>query len=198
MGNRDPRVDAYLAKQADFAKPILTYLRDVIHAACPEVEETIKWGAPHFEYKGMLGGMAAFKHHCAFGFWKGSLVMGDSSKSSEAMGSFGRITRVSDLPPKATLAGYVKKAMRLNEENVPRPKTKLPKREIPVPDDLALALKKNGKARTTFDALSPSQRREYVEWIVDAKRDETRRRRMAQAIEWLSEGKARNWKYEKC
>lgn len=180
------------------SQPILTHLRDIIHAACPDVEETIKWGAPHFEYRGMLGGMAAFKQHCAFGFWKGSLVMGDSSKSSEAMGSFGRITRVSDLPPKATLAGYVKRAMKLNEEHVPRPQSKVPKppkKEILVPDDFAGALKKNRKTQAAFDAFSPSHRREYVEWIAEAKQDATRDKRIATAIEWLAEGKSRNWKY---
>jgi hypothetical protein len=200
MGKRDPRVDAYIGKSADFAKPILTHLRDVIHSACPDAEETMTWSAPHFEYKGMLGGMAAFKEHCAFGFWKGALVTGDATKG-EAMGGFGRITKVSDLPPKAVLAGFVKKAMKLNEENVPRPKTKVPKppkAEIPVPDYLAAALKKNRKAQATFDAFSPSHRREYLEWITEAKQEDTRRRRMAQAIEWMSEGKSRNWKYEKC
>lgn len=201
MGKRDPRVDAYIGKSADFAKPILTHVREVVHSACPDVEETMKWSVPHFDYKGTLGGMAAFKAHCAFGFWKGALVTGEATKAQDAMGSFGRITKVSDLPPKAALASFVKRAMKLNEENVPRPKSKvptLPKKEIPVPDYLVSALKKNRKAQATFDAFSPSHRREYLEWITEAKQEDTRRRRMAQAIEWMSEGKARNWKYEKC
>ena len=200
MPNRDPRIDAYIEKSADFAKPILTHVRSVIHSACPDVEETIKWGMPHFEYKGMLGGMAAFKEHCAFGFWKHSLVTGDTTKGREAMGGFGRLTKVSDLPPKATLASYVKKAMQLNEENVPRPKTKSPKgprKEIPVPDYFVAALKKNGKAQAAFDAFSPSHRYEYLEWITDAKQEATRQRRMSQAIKWISEGKARNWRYQR-
>ena len=201
MSTRDPRVDAYIAKSADFAKPILSHLREVVHSACPDVEETLKWGAPHFVYKGMLGGMASFKQHCAFGFWKGSLVIGeDATAASQAMGSFGRITRVADLPPKSTLAGYVKKASKLNEDGTPRPKTKVPKppkKEIPVPADFATALRKNKKARTTFEAFSPSHRREYLEWITDAKQNETRQRRMATTIEWLSEGKPLNWKYQK-
>ena len=201
MGTRDPRVDAYIEKSADFAKPILSHLREVVHSACPDVEETLKWGAPHFVYKGMLGGMASFKQHCAFGFWKGSLVIGeDATAASQAMGSFGRITKVADLPPKSTLAGYVKKAAKLNEDGTPRPKTKVPKppkKEIPVPADFATALRKNKKARTTFEAFSPSHRREYLEWITDAKRNETRQRRMATTIEWLGEGKALNWKYQK-
>ena len=200
MGTRDPRVDAYIAKSADFAKPILTHVRDVIHAACPDVAETMKWSAPHFEYKGMLGGMAAYKEHCAFGFWKGALVTGDATKGPEAMGSFGRLTKISDLPPRAALSGFVKKAMKLNEENVPRPKSKVPKpprKEIAVPDDLAAALGKNRKARAAFDAFSPSHRHEYLEWITEAKQAETRQRRMAQALEWMSEGKSRNWKYER-
>ena len=201
MSTRDPRVDAYIAKSADFAKPILSHLREVVHSACPDVEETLKWGAPHFVYKGMLGGMASFKQHCAFGFWKGSLVIGeDATAASQAMGSFGRITKVADLPPKSTLAGYVKKAAKLNEDGTPRPKTKVPKppkKEIAVPADFATALRKNKKARTTFEAFSPSHRREYLEWITDAKQNETRQRRMATTIEWLSEGKPLNWKYQK-
>jgi uncharacterized protein YdeI (YjbR/CyaY-like superfamily) len=201
MSTRDPRVDAYIEKSADFAKPILSHLREVVHSACPDVEETLKWGAPHFVYKGMLGGMASFKQHCAFGFWKGSLVIGeDATAASQAMGSFGRITKVADLPPKSTLAGYVKKAAKLNEDGTPRPKTKVPKppkKEIPVPADFATALRKNKKARTTFEAFSPSHRREYLEWITDAKQNETRQRRMATTIEWLSEGKPLNWKYQK-
>jgi uncharacterized protein YdeI (YjbR/CyaY-like superfamily) len=199
MGKRDPRVDAYIGKSADFAKPILTHLREVMHSACPDVEETIKWSMPHFDYNGALGGMAAFKKHCAFGFWKGALVTGDDAKSKEAMGSFGCITKVSDLPPKATLAGYVKKAMKLNEENVPRPKSKTakPRKEIPVPAYFAAALKKNRKAQAAFDAFSPSHRWEYLEWITEAKQTATRERRMAQAIEWIAEGKSRNWKYQR-
>ena len=110
MATRDPRVDAYIERSADFAKPILTHLREVVHAACPEVEETLKWNAPTFLYRGMLCGMASFKQHCAFGFWKHALVTGESDKSEEAMGSFGRITSVRDLPSRKVLAGYVKKA----------------------------------------------------------------------------------------
>jgi uncharacterized protein YdeI (YjbR/CyaY-like superfamily) len=201
MGTRDPRVDAYIAKSADFAKPILSHLREVVHSACPDVEETWKWGAPHFDYKGMLCGMASFKQHCAFGFWKGSLVIGeDATAASEAMGSFGRIAKVSDLPPKSTLARYVKKAAKLNEEGTPRPKSKVPKppkKEISVPAYFATELRKNKKARATFAALSPSHQREYLEWITEAKQDETRKRRMATAMEWLSEGKSRNWKYQR-
>jgi uncharacterized protein YdeI (YjbR/CyaY-like superfamily) len=201
MGTRDPRVDAYIAKSADFAKPILSHLREVVHSSCVDVEETLKWGAPHFVYKGMLAGMASFKQHCAFGFWKGSLVIGeDPTAPAEAMGSFGRIMKVSDLPPKSTLADYVKKAAKLNEVGTPRPKSKVPKppkKEIPVPACFATELRRNKKARTTFEALSPSHRREYLEWITEAKQDATRQRRMATAIEWMSEGKSLNWKYQK-
>ena len=201
MGTRDPRVDAYIAKSADFAKPILSHLREVVHSACDDVEETLKWGAPHFVYKGMLAGMASFKQHCAFGFWKGSLVIGeDATAPAEAMGSFGRITKVSDLPPRSTLAGYVKRAAKLNDDGTPRPKSKMPKppkKAIPMPADFAAALKKHKKAQATFEGFSPSHRREYLEWITEAKQEATRKRRMATAIEWLSEGKSLNWKYQR-
>jgi uncharacterized protein YdeI (YjbR/CyaY-like superfamily) len=197
MGTRDPRVDAYIARSAEFARPILSHLREIVHSACPDVEETLKWNAPHFMYRGMLAGMSAFKAHCAFGFWKGSLVTGgDGGLEAQAMGQFGRITSLDDLPPKRVIAGFVKQAMKLNEEGVKIPKRrKTPKPDPVMPTELAEALRKNPKARATFEAFSPSHRREYVEWITEAKGEDTRQRRLANAIEWMAEGKARNWKY---
>ncbi len=158
MGTRDDRVDAYIAKSGDFARPILTHLRDVVHAACPEVEETMKWSFPHFMYKGMLCSMVAFKEHCAFGFWKSSLIVGKGRDDVEkAMGQFGRITALTDLPSKKILSGYVKEAMKLNDAGVKpptRPKPKTP-REVLVPDDLRIALEKNKKALATFEKFAP-------------------------------------------
>jgi len=202
MGQHDPRIDAYIVKAADFAKPILGHLRDTMHAACPECEETLKWSAPSFTYRGkILGGMAAFKQHATFGLWQGALIVGTYGKKlDDAMGQFGRLTKISDLPGKRELTGYIKQAMTLIDDGVKRPPTKdaKPKPPVTAPDDLAAALKKNAKARTTFDAFSPSHRREYVEWITEAKREETRQKRLVQTIEWLAEGKARNWKYMSC
>ncbi|HXE57413.1 MAG TPA: YdeI/OmpD-associated family protein [Gemmatimonadales bacterium] len=199
MGTRDPRVDAYIARAAPFARPILTHLRELVHEACPEVEEAIKWGAPAFMYHGMLCGMAAFTRHCSFGFWKGALVVnGTRAKAGEAAGQFGRITAIADLPARRVLAGYVRKAMRLNEAGAKAPRPpKRPKPRLVVPPDLRAALAQNPRARATFERFSPSHRREYVEWITEAKREETRRRRLATAIAWLAEGKPRNWKYMK-
>lgn len=204
MGTRDPRVDAYIARSADFAKPILTHLREVVHAACPDVEETIKWSFPNFTYKGMLCSMASFKQHCSFGFWKGALVVGTPGSDGDgerAMGQFGRITALSDLPSKKVLTGYIKEAMRLNEAGVKSPTRSKPKakakKELPVPDDLTKALGKNKKALATFENFSPSHRREYIEWITEAKAEDTRNRRLATAVEWMAEGKPRNWKYMK-
>jgi len=199
MGTRDARVDAYIAKSADFAKPILTHLREVVHAACPEVEETMKWSFPHFMYDGMLCSMASFKQHCAFGFWKGALVFDGEARDKDAMGHFGRITALSDLPPKRELAGYVKKAMALNDAGVKAPtRTKVAlKREVVVPDDFMAALRKNKKALATFEGFSPSHKREYVEWVTGAKREETRARRLQTAVEQMAEGKTQNWKYER-
>ncbi|MFI5403163.1 MAG: YdeI family protein [Planctomycetota bacterium] len=198
MGSRDARVDAYLKKSAAFARPILTHLREVVHEACPDVVETIKWGMPSFEYKGLLCGIAAFKAHCAFGFWKHALVVGDDAKARAAMGSFGRVTSLADLPSKAVLRRYVRKAMRLNEQGVkaPREKTR-PRKAVPMHPELKRALAGSRKAAATFKAFSPSHQREYLEWIAEAKRDETRARRVAQAIEWLADGKPQNWKYMK-
>lgn len=201
MGTRDARVDAYIAKSAPFARPILGHLRAVVHAACPDVEETIKWGMPHFMHHGMLCGMAAFKRHCAFGFWRGALILdARGRKFDEAMGQFGCIRKVSDLPSKRVIAGYVRQAMRLNESGVKgreASKSKGPKKPLRTPPDLAAALARSRRAAATFAAFPPSRRREYVEWIVEAKRSETRARRLAQTIAWLVDGKSRNWKYEK-
>lgn len=195
----DPRIDAYIAQSPDFAQPILAHLRAVVHAACPEVEETIKWSRPHFLYKGMLCGMSAFKAHCAFGFWKGTLLFPGTTEK-ESMGHFGRLASVKDLPSKKVLAGYVKQAMQLNEEGAVTPARARPAapRTVTVPAYFAAALKSNQAALARFDAGSPSFRREYVDWLEEAKTEATRLRRMAQAIEWIAEGKARNWKYEKC
>jgi uncharacterized protein YdeI (YjbR/CyaY-like superfamily) len=198
MGKRDPRVDAYIKRAAPFAQPILTAIRDTVHSACPDVEEAIKWSFPHFVYKGVLCSMAAFKEHAAFGFWKGSLVI-DRAKGGDGMGQFGRITKRSDLPSPKVLAGYVKKAAALNEQGVkvPRAAKRPAATAVKVPAALASALARNDRARTGFDTLSPSHKREYVEWITEAKTATTRDRRLAQAIEWMAKGKSRNWKYER-
>jgi uncharacterized protein YdeI (YjbR/CyaY-like superfamily) len=201
MATRDPRIDAYIAKSADFAQPILEHLRATVHAACPEVEETLKWSSPHFIYRArLLCGMSAFKHHVAFGFWLGKLVA-STGKDDEAMGQFGCITRVADLPSRKSLSGLIRKAMALSDAGATSPsrtKAAKPRPPIEVPDDLAAAFVKNRKARATFDGFSNTNRREYVEWITEAKRADTRTRRLAQAIEWLAEGKPRNWKYMDC
>lgn len=197
MGTKDARVDAYIAKAADFAKPILTQLRGTVHQACPGVEETMKWSFPHFTYHGMLASMASFKAHCAFGFWKGALIVSpDDNRSSEAMGHFGRITALSDLPPKKVLMGYLKKAMQLNEERIKlERRSPTSRKPLPVPAELKRALARNTNAAATFESLSPSHRREYSEWISEAKSEETKQRRLKTAVEWMAEGKPRHWKY---
>lgn len=199
MASRDERIDAYIAKAQPFAVPILGHLRAIVHAACPEVEETIKWSFPNFMYRGsILCSMAAFKAHCAFGFWRGRQLAGVTDQHGAVMGDFGRIESMKDLPSKARLMALVKAAMRLNEAGVKRvPKKKAAARKpLPVPKDLAAALGRDAKAKRTFDAFAPSHRREYIEWITEAKTDATRERRLATTLEWLAEGKSRNWKYE--
>ncbi len=192
MPTTNPQVDAYIAKSADFARPILTHLRALVHAGCPGVEETIKWRSPHFTFHGMLCSMAAFKQHCVFGFWNGAIGL---PAELTAMGHFGRIAALSDLPPDSRVIALVRKAARLNESGLRRPPLpKHPKPPITVPDDLARALAKNARARATFDGFAPSHRREYLEWITEAKTDTTRANRVRGAIEWMAEGKSRNWK----
>jgi uncharacterized protein YdeI (YjbR/CyaY-like superfamily) len=196
MGARNPKVDAYIAKAKPFAQPILKHIRKAVHAGCPEVEETIKWSTPHFTWHGMLCAMAAFKEHVRFGFWKGELLGlgGDASGVTQ----FGRITSIDDLPPEKTLVALVKKAAKLNAEGVRSPRLARPasRRTVDVPDYVLDALKTDNKARQTFDAFSPSHRREYVEWITEAKRHETRTRRLETMLAWLKEGKPRNWKHQ--
>jgi len=200
MGRKDPRVDAYIANAEPFARPILVHLRKLVHQACPAAEETIKWGFPHFDHHGIMVSMAAFKQHATFGFWQHTLVTGGKSPKGEgAMGSFGRITSKQDLPSDARIVSLVKKAAALNESGVkaPRVPKAAPKPAPKAPADLLAALAKNKQAKAAFDAFPPSHKREYVEWIVEAKRPETRATRLKTAIEWMAAGKSRNWKYAK-
>jgi uncharacterized protein YdeI (YjbR/CyaY-like superfamily) len=197
MAITDPRVDAYIQNAAPFAKPILTYIRKSVHAGCPEVEETMKWSFPHFVYKGMLCSMASFKAHCSFGFWKGSLL--EVPPNGTPMSQFGRITSLDDLPGSKELTRLVRQAASLNDDGVKiaRPKRTVPKAAPKAPADLQKALKGNAAASAAFKALSPSHRREYIEWITEAKTEATRKKRLGTTIEWLAEGKSRNWKYER-
>ncbi len=204
MASKDPRVDAYIAKSADFAKPILNHIRQLIHQACPEVEETLKWSMPFFMYKGMFCHMAAFKTHCSLGFWKSKFVMGkDCSPNDEdkdGMGQFGRIGSLADLPSDKKMLAYIKEAKRLNDEGIQKPSKPKPKgpRELSIPAELAAALKKNKKASATFEGFSYSHKKEYVDWITEAKREETKSQRLATTVAWLTEGKPRHWKYANC
>jgi uncharacterized protein YdeI (YjbR/CyaY-like superfamily) len=201
--NYDPRFDAYIAKAAPFAQPVLEHLRDVVHRACPDVVEDIKWSHPSFQYRDkILCGMAAFKAHLGFGFWhqetQGLIERERGDPQSARL--LGNITSLDDLPDDATLARYVKHTMKLLEQGVPsRPSAPAkPKPAAKIPADLAAALKKNKAAAKTFETFSPSHRREYIQWITEAKREETREKRLATTLDWLSKGKPRNWKYMNC
>jgi uncharacterized protein YdeI (YjbR/CyaY-like superfamily) len=199
MKNAAPEIDAYIAKSADFARQILNKLRKLFHQACPAIEETMKWSFPHFEYKGIVGSMAAFKQHACFGFWKGKLLDDPHqlfTNLPKAAMNMARITDISQLPADKVLLDYIRRVVALNEDGVKAPQSKKkPKPPLEVPDYFLAALKKNKKALATFEAFSPSHKREYVEWIVEAKQEETRMQRLATAIEWMAEGKPRNWKY---
>jgi uncharacterized protein YdeI (YjbR/CyaY-like superfamily) len=195
MGKHDPRVDTYIAKSPDFAKPILTHLRQLVHDAVPGVEETMKWSAPHFDYKGVLAGMAAFKKHVNFILWKASLVIGP--KGNQAGSPLRNIASLSDLPPDKTLAGWIREAAALNDKGVKNPTRGKAKKPFVLPSELKKALAKNKKAAAAFEAFPPSHKREYAEWVAEAKAADTRDRRVATAIEWIAEGKSRNWKYQR-
>ena len=196
---RDPRIDAYIDRAAAFAQPILAHVRALVHQACPEVEETIKWSMPTFVHAGaIMCGMAAFKQHASFGYWKHALVVGEGVPQA-GMGSYGKMVSLDDLPPKKTVLAHIRKAMSLNEEGMKSTvRRSAPKPALQTPADLVAALQGNKAAQATFDAFPPGCKREYIEWIADAKRAETRAKRIAQTVEWAAEGKRRNWKYELC
>lgn len=194
---RNPKIDDYIANSADFAQPILTKLRALVHQTHPDIEETLKWGMPNFEYKGLLFNMAAFKQHCSFGFWKQKLIKG-LDRNEEGMGSFGKIKSLKDLPNDEVILMLMKEAVLLNEHGIKIPKKEKDKREIVVPHELENALNKQPKAKEVFDNFSYSHKKEYVEWITEAKREATKSKRIEQTIMWLIEGKHRNWKYENC
>jgi len=197
MPKKEPRVDAYIKKSQPFAQPILKHLRELMHKTCPDVEEKIKWGMPHFDYKGPLANMAAFKKHAVFGFWKAAL-MKDPHKilnPDQAMGYFGRMEKLSDLPSDKILKEYIQEAMRLNEKGIKVSRSTTPKKALETPDYFMKALRKNKKALATFENFSTTNKREYVEWVTGAKAETTRDQRLETAIEWMAEGKIRNWKY---
>ncbi len=201
----DPRIDAYIAEAEPFARPILTYLRQLVHFACPEAVETLKWSAPTFTVDGkILCLIASFKSHCALNFWgkpMQEILAADGNKAEGGMGNFGRITAVSELPARAKLIAYLKQAAALHKAGVPaRPAAKTRKPALPEPVELSTALqqKSHAAAARTWAAFPPGKRRDYIEWITEAKREETRAKRLTTALEWLAEGKARNWKYKSC
>ena len=203
MAAKEKALDAYIAKSADFAKPILNHIRELVHKACPNVEEKMKWSMPFFDYKGeMLCHMASFKQHAVMGFWKASLmkdsILVENAKSEVSMGHLGRITSLKDLPPDKKIIAWVKEAMVLNDKGVKlaaKPKA-ADKKELFVPDYFLKALSKNKKALQIFTAFSYSHKKEYVQWITEAKTEETKNKRIASAIEMIAENKSRNWKYK--
>lgn len=204
MGKRIALVDQYILKAQPFAQPVLNYFRELVHAVCPDVEEKMKWSFPHFDYKGSsMCSMAAFKQHCAVGFWKASLIdpkLVDKAKTEEAMGHFGKITSVKDLPSDKKLTAYIKAAMKLNEAGIvvskPKPDPKA-KKNLVVPKDLLAALNKKLKAKSVWDDFAYSHKKEYIQWIEEAKTEATRNKRILTTVEWVAEGKGRNWKYER-
>lgn len=206
MAKKEKAIDAYIAKSAGFAKPILLHIRQLVHKTCPDVEEKMKWSFPHFDYKGeMMCSMAAFKQHAVFGFWKAALmkdpVLVENAKSEVSMGHLGRLTSLKDLPSDKKMIAWIKEAMQLTDKGIKLPARAKPtekdKKELTEPDYFIKALAKNKKAKTAFDNFAYSHKKEYLIWITEAKTEETRNKRMETALEWLAEGKSRNWKYER-
>ncbi|MDQ0784066.1 YdeI family protein [Chryseobacterium sp. W4I1] len=202
MEKHSPKIDAYIEKSQDFAKPVLEYIRETVHEFCPDAEETMKWSFPHFMYKGkILCAMASFKQHCTFGFWleKEMKTMHEITRNIEknSMFSLGKITGIEDLPPKIQLKKALTEAMELTDMGVTVKKAAPSKTETKIPDYFQTALNENIKALKVFEKSSPSFRKEYISWIIEAKTEATRNKRMEQSLEWIAEGKSRNWKYEK-
>lgn len=202
MSTTDSRIDAYIENAQPFAKTILTYLRKIIHETCPDVEEGWKWSFPHFMYKGkILCAFTAFKQHCGFGFWleKEMKTITELTKDAERTGMFtlGKIRSIEDLPSKVLLKTAIQEAMELTDMGVTLKKAAAEKKETEIPAYFSEALNENVEAKKVFENASPSFRKEYIMWITDAKTESTRNKRIEQALEWLSEGKGRNWKYEK-
>ncbi len=201
MANKDKRIDVYIANSPDFARPILIHLRDLVHAACPNVEETIRWGFPHFDHKGIMCSVASFKNHCAFGFWKASL-MKDAEvlkyNNQKAMGHAGKIQSLPDLLSDKIIILQIKEAMKLNEDGIKLPERKNEDKKpvLITPDILKKELVRNRKASNTYKNLSFTHKNEYIEWIEEAKNEATKQKRILTTIEWLMEGKTRNWKYD--
>lgn len=204
MAKNDPKIDAYIEKAQPFAQPVLKHLRKLIHTANPDVVEVVKWGMPCFDHKGPYCSMASFKQHAVFGFWKSKLIkdpkgyLGERKNAGgEAMGNFGRITSLKDLPPDKVIIDFLKQAAKLNDEGVKLPaKAKKETKEVVPSAYFTKELKKNKKAVASFAAFSPSKKKEYVEWVDTAKTEETKAKRMATSVEWISEGKNLNWRYE--
>jgi uncharacterized protein YdeI (YjbR/CyaY-like superfamily) len=202
MAKKEKAIDAYIAKSADFAKPILKHIRELVHKTCPDLEEKMKWSFPHFDYKGeMMCSMAAFKQHAVFGFWKASLmkdpVLIENSRSEVSMGHLGRLTSLKDLPADKKLTGWIKEAMQLTDLGVklPAKARSTDKKELVIPDYFIKALRKNKKAAAIFEKFAYSHKKEYLEWVIEAKTEVTRDKRIASAIEMMAEGKSRHWKY---
>ena len=203
MGTYNKAIDAYISKSAEFARPILEHFRELVHTACPEVEEKMKWSFPHFDYLNeMMCNMAAFKQHATVGFWKGAImkdsILAENAKSEISMGHFGRLTSFKDLPSDKKILGWIKEAMKLNEDGIKLVKkpASAEKKELEIPEYFTKAISKNKKAKEHFNAFSTSHRKEYIQWITEAKTEATRESRMATALVWLAEGKSRNWKYQ--
>jgi uncharacterized protein YdeI (YjbR/CyaY-like superfamily) len=199
MNNKNPDVDAYIKKAQPFAHPILTHIRKLMHEGCPDVAETMKWGMPHFEYHGVIASMAAFKEHAVFGFWKQDLIPGMKQyiKEKEAMGSWGRITSLDGIPPDKDIIEFIRVAASLNEQGIKSPKRAPKPVVVNMPGDFMKAIRANKKALATYEQFSPSNKRDYAEWINSAKSEDTRSERMKTAVEWMSQGKPRMWKYMK-
>lgn len=202
MSNHNKKVDEYIFKMADFAKPILTHLRQIIFETCPDVEEDIKWGIPHYGYKGdHLVMMAGFKQHCSFSLYKAELMkdkmIQESVKAGKKFGYMDKVKDLSELPNKKVLTAYIKEAMELNSSGISKPKVVKEKVEVVAPKEFIEALEQDKIAFSVYESKSPSFRKNYIIWIADVKTDETRQKRITQSLEWIREGKDRFWQSKK-
>jgi len=204
LPSSEPEVDAYAEGVEAFAKPILAHLRGLIRATCPEVVETLKWGIPHFDYRGeMMCIFAAYRSHCAFSFWKSALMSDPRLKASIDLPAskrfMGKLRSLADLPVDAELTAWIREAMLLNEQGAkvaPRKTSAAPKIVV-APPAFVERLAASPSVKAMFESKSASFQKEYNVWIAEAKTEATRDKRINEALAWIAEGKGRFWKYAK-
>lgn len=198
MNEASENITAYIEKATPEFKEVMIALRSVLNNPNFDIKEDWKWGAPNFNNEGMICWLAHFRNHVGMNFFKGTLIKDKYNLFTHYREEKGnrqlKFSDINQIIPEQ-IEYYIEEAIKLNQENI-----KVVKKEIDtsLPLDLETELNNNPKAKMFFESLAPSYKRDYIEWIEEAKREATRTKRLATTMEWLSEGKKKNWKYENC